>query len=631
MNNVVVQLCSEPDIKLASGQISHSRKISEYGNVTKVDSKVIFLEDSELIHFFETLNTKIANPEYIWTPALCPEDGDVIGDHAFRSPAIILQNNTSSFSLIPDLETLGEQREQIKMFMSLNSSKASIGFADYECRPHVYYRLTGKALKFSKGHVLKLSYYILSSNDVDDPMDISRTLSFLWNKYASKYKDSTLPQKLSLDEYADMAYKSALGTGDFVEFKTLKGKNAGGFNTGSAKNTKNIESSYFKVPPKAIWFHSWFNSFRTAFGLKYYAGKFQNQEYSEAANKVKELLLEAPDILDNGLIPALYDYENKEWWCGVTRLGAGKDIFNLTTPAHSAQWMLLWNRYIEKDARLYERVKKTAETYIDLQAENGAFPGYMDKNGNILNLLKYSGHSGMASLLLCEFYENRKDEKILKSIIKSCEFYIKEIIPESKYHDFETFFSCSEKALDFYDNRTKQNAQNNLCLYWITETLLRAYSFSKDTELLKWGLHCLDRLSLYQQVWNPPYISLYTFGGFGVMNTDGEWNDTRQAYFADTYLLAYKLTGKEEYLQRGTAALRAGCALICHPEHKDTNPIRYDCYPIGLAPENYAHCGIDGPVHRSGFDWGAGALAAMTALINLKYPQVYSSINAIKG
>ena len=104
----------------------------------------------------------------------------------------------------------------------------------------------------------------------------------------------------------------------------------------------------------------------------------------------------------------------------------------------------------------------------------------------------------------------------------------------------------------------------------------------------------------------------------------------RQVFFADTYFLAYKLTGKKEYLQRGTAALRAGCALICHPKHKDINPLRYDCYPIGLAPENYAHCGIDGPVHRSGFDWGAGALATMTALTNLKYPEIYSQINTIK-
>ena len=151
MNDAVFQLCSEPDIKLASGQVYHSRKISEHEDITKVESEITFLEDSELIYFFESLKVEIANPEYIWTPALCPEIGDVIGDHAFRSPVIILQDKTNSFSLIPDLETFGEQRKQIKMFMSLDENKVSIGFADYECRPHVYYNLTGKALKFPKG------------------------------------------------------------------------------------------------------------------------------------------------------------------------------------------------------------------------------------------------------------------------------------------------------------------------------------------------------------------------------------------------------------------------------------------------------------------------------------------------
>jgi len=630
MNNAIFQLCPNPEIKIASGGFLHTRKISEDDQLIKVESEITFLEDSELIHFFDSVNVKIANPEYIWTPSLCPEDRDVIGDHAFRSPAVILQDKANSFSLIPDLETLGVQRDRIKMFMSLDDGKVSIGFADYECRPHVYYRLTEKSIKFPKGYILKLSYYILCNNDVNDSMDISRTLSFLWEKYASKYVNYILPQKLSFIEYADIAYKSAFEIGDFVEFERSNKKKLGGFKTASAENSVDIDTSYFKIPPKSIWFHSWFNSFRTAFGLKYYAEKLLNDDYSKTANEVKELLLDAPDFLNKGLIPAIYAYEDEEWWCGVTRLGAGKEIFNLTTSAHTAQWMLLWNRYIDKDVRLYERTKKIVETFIDLQADNGSFPGYMNKNGNILDLLRYSGNSGMVSLLLCEFYEDTKDEKILQAILKSCQFYIKEIISESKYHDFETFFSCSEKQLDFYDNRTKQHAQNNLCLYWITETLLRAYSFCKKQELLKWGLHCLDRLSLYQQVWNPPYISLYTFGGFGVMNTDGEWNDTRQVYFVDTYLLAYKLTGKEEYLQRGIAALRAGCALICHPEHKDVNPLSYDCYPVGLAPENYAHCGIDGPVHRSAFDWGAGALATMTAIINLKYPEIYSQINILK-
>lgn len=606
--------------------LTYARTISsEADGIIFVSTVFRCKKEIELIRIADVINVDISKPEYIWTSSLAPEEDDVVGDHAFRSPAIILQNQRRSISLIPDLDSLKKIRkpdDQLKMFMALNGDKISIGFAEYECRPHVYYRLTHKPVTIPAGHTLKINYYLLCKTDVNDPMNVRNVLSFLWETYASEYLKSELPKKLSFDTYAEVSYNTVFSTGDFAEFETSPGNTRGGFRTCSARDSSDIESSYFRIPSCVVWFHSWFNSLRTAFGLKYYANQWGNSPYSEKADSVKELVLDAPDFLENGLIPAVYDYENRQWWCGVPRLGAGKEIFDLTATAHTAQWMLLWNRFLEGDSHLLERTEKIVNCFLKLQDKNGSFPGYMDKTGNVLDLLRYSGHSGMISLLLCEFFEESKDHKVLDAILDACDFYISEIIPQSKFHDFETFFSCSEKPLDFYDKRTGQNAQNNLSLYWITESLIRAYSFTENKTYLKWGLHCLDRLSLYQQVWNPPYISLYTFGGFGVMNTDGEWNDTRQVYFSDTYFLVYKLTGTEEYLQRGIAALRAGCALICHPEHQDINPLRYNFFPDGFAPESFAHGGTDGTVHRSGFDWGAGALATMSALTKLKHPDI---------
>lgn len=616
MKKDLYKIYDAPEINLARGQVSFERSAEKAKGYLKVSTELTFQEDTELISFCDSIGLNTEKPEYVWTPCLCPEEGQVIGDHTFRSPAVILQENGDSFSLIPDLENLENIRNSptapAKMFMDLQKGKIKIGFADYECVPHVYYRLTGKPIHFAKGAKLKLSYYILSEKA--DSSNIRNTVKFLWKKFAQKHINSSMPQIFSFEEYAKMALESVEKNGNYSEFKISGGKTGAGFCACSSLAAKDLESSYFKAPLRAIWFHAWFNSFRTAFGIKYYSGKLKElSKWSHRADFIKDLILSSPDS-GNGLIPALYDYENKEWWGGIPRLGGGRYIYDLTSSAQTAQWMLLWNRKLERDARLTARAEKLASLLIKLQGKNGAFPGYADASGAPLDLLKDSGHSGMSSLFLCEHYEDSKDKTALEAILKSCGFYIKEIIPESRFHDFETFFSCSEKALDFYDKRTGQHAQNNLCLYWITETLLRAYSFTKDKELLKWGLICLDRLSLYQQVWNPPYISLYTFGGFGVMNTDGEWNDTRQAFFSNTYFLAYKLTGDKEYLQRGEAALRAGCALLCHPKHKKINPLKYNAYPDGLAPENYAHAGTDGPVHRSGFDWGAGALMTMSAI-----------------
>ena len=76
----------------------------------------------------------------------------------------------------------------------------------------------------------------------------------------------------------------------------------------------------------------------------------------------------------------------------------------------------------------------------------------------------------------------------------------------------------------------------------------------------------IDYLCLYQQLWSPGWLSRPLFGGFGVQNTDGEWSDSRQGYFAVTLGKFYELTGEREYLERAVAALRAMFSLFESPE-----------------------------------------------------------------
>jgi hypothetical protein len=51
-------------------------------------------------------------------------------------------------------------------------------------------------------------------------------------------------------------------------------------------------------------------------------------------------------------------------------------------------------------------------------------------------------------------------------------------------------------------------------------------------------------------------------GVFGVMNTDGEWNDSRETLFAGLVLESHKETGETAYLERGIAALKAGFVMM---------------------------------------------------------------------
>jgi hypothetical protein len=142
----------------------------------------------------------------------------------------------------------------------------------------------------------------------------------------------------------------------------------------------------------------------------------------------------------------------------------------------------------------------------------------------------------------------------------------------------------------------------------------------------------LHLLSLYQQVWNTPFLDFYTFGGFGVMNTDGEWNDARQAQFAETYINYYDLTGDFTLLQRGVAAARAAFALMVTDENEHVCPQNYKGTAFnfevhGGSAENYGHAGGNFRSGQSGFHWGTGSALVTAARLKKRYGDLYIDWN----
>ncbi|MEW6203445.1 MAG: hypothetical protein AB1546_15825, partial [bacterium] len=159
--------------------------------------------------------------------------------------------------------------------------------------------------------------------------------------------------------------------------------------------------------------------------------------------------------------------------------------------------------------------------------------------------------------------------------------------------------------------------QNNLCLFWSVELFKELYTLTDKPEFLRIGCNLLDRLCLYQQVWDAPHLSFNTFGGFGVMNTDAEWSDARQSLFAETLMDYYLLTGEREYFERGVAALRASFTLMLIPENRSVAPGNLRTLlpkDIGATYENYAHCGYDRRVPGYiMYDWGSGGAITTAA------------------
>jgi hypothetical protein len=192
------------------------------------------------------------------------------------------------------------------------------------------------------------------------------------------------------------------------------------------------------------------------------------------------------------------------------------------------------------------------------------------------------------------------------------------VYPENRWIDFEVYYSCSPKSLDFYDHRSGQWPQNTLCMHTAAAGFLVLFEITGDKHYHELAQRALDRMSLYQQVWDPPFLNIYGFGGYGVMNTDGEWNDARQAQFADTHLDFYHAFGNTEQLERAIAACRASFTTIFLPVSAGVYPTGWNREPRGLAAENHAHGGSDGLCGVSGFDWGSGSALATAAYFRLR-------------
>jgi len=201
---------------------------------------------------------------------------------------------------------------------------------------------------------------------------------------------------------------------------------------------------------------------------------------------------------------------------------------------------------------------------------------------------------------------------------------LEKIVPEGQWLDFETYWSCCawgrERYLDRKIERNAMHKQNTLSMFWTAEALLAAYKATGERRFLDWGRRTLDELAMAQQVWQPPFIHVPALGGFGVMNADGEWNDSRETLFAELFLDYAKETGEPSYTERGMAALKAGFVMMYCPENPAVKAMWEKVYPwfgpadYGFTMENYGHGGRtsaegEGMGVFTIYDWGNGAAA----------------------
>ncbi len=679
---------------------------SDSGLSIKLEIKLL---DRDLIHFKYDIisNTKIklsklvanykillgANPNYKWVPHLRPKENYVIGDHVFRSPAIIYNKDQVTFAFIPDLEMLGANRP-FRTLMDLNLKAEETGgdphicygFGNYKPVEHIFFKHNPKKkMKIKNGTNLSFGYYIKIFNKTSIPEILETVNSFLWEEYGKKLLYENLnPQILPYKTNVQEGFNVIFDRQDYwVNFK-INDKECGGIfhNTwlgkrkrklwfkkpGDTSNPKNVaeiaakESLMGKIimhfsnslwwikrfdwftrtfpviqRTAEIWENAWFMNIRTGYSIRYFGELWNNPDLILKGEKMLNTVLSLPrtrGVFPTKIYPASRDATEYSTVNGFKAF-MHTDDFNLVDVSLAMYWALKYYQDFEEREETKEKGAELLDLLDAIQLDNGAIPTYINFEEDnqtpiISDVLIDSASSGAPLMFLTEYYKITKDKRIIPVAEKIAAYIQKEIIPQNKWHDFEPFFSCTHFPMDFYCDYTDSHVMNALCIYWCAEGLKELYLITKKNLYLVSGEQVMAILNLFQQIWNLPYISYNTFGGFCSQNADAELSDARQGLFVRTYMEYYLITGKKEYMERAIATLRACWAVQLLEEYEEQCPGNIqgigsiDGVDRGCVCENYGHSGHDFRIPGYiMFDWGVGTSASATAYVKKHFGDIF--------
>ncbi|MDG2381142.1 MAG: hypothetical protein P8N76_05670 [Pirellulaceae bacterium] len=563
--------------------------------------------------------------DFAWLPNLHKNAEDVCGDHFFRSPAVITQGRGLYAAMVPDLDVMRRNRI-VPHSLDLRDfehpaahpygvPRLSYGLCPWTAKPHVF-TAKGDPVAVKNDQKLEFEYDLFLGSAVDSSEIVGRVTNYLWNEYGHRYFGEAGPQVLPFEEYGKRyAYKHEL-----VRWATKTV-----LPTGDGYGINNE----FR---RGANYHAWENDMHMGFGIWHYGQAWQEERLKQIGRGILNLNLSAPQL--SGAFPCVFNFESHQWegslywtsWPAHPTQGFDSQAMGVT-----AWWRLYWAENFAAFASHKERIAASVIRYANFlsskQLDSGAIPTYYDENGDAVPQLRESATTAISGAVLAKAAMLSQSDSLKKAAVKAGEYMAREILPTTRFQDFEVFYSCSPKALHWVDPVNGIPPINNLAVQWAADQFLALYQLTSDERWLKHGEYSLGILSLFQQVWDPPFYNVHLYGGFGVMNTDGEWNDGRQSRFVPTYADYYLATGKTEYLERAVAACRSSFALMDMAEnHRNriNGIVRPEGAGLGFSSENIFHNGPqDARGGWTGYNWGPGGGLGASAYLDRKFGTVY--------
>ncbi|MFO1054266.1 MAG: hypothetical protein U1F36_18765 [Planctomycetota bacterium] len=507
--------------------------------------------------------------EEVSVPLPHPAPGMVAGDAAFRCPIAFLRRGGVALAVIPDLVALADERvlpQALELDRTepptLRHSLVAQSFAEDGQR---LVRDDDDAV-IARRETLHLVQRVVSLPAPPGSNPLSTLRDRIWQDLAAprlQQRPDPLVDK-SLDDHADAILQDARA-------RLLRRRPHG------------VGEQLFVVDPnrsdasqETMSFGARSNSLQLALAFALRGARLDDRNLKQTGARITAFALTAPNR--SGLIPFGLRRDTasgRESWMPGDPKGSRPECFSALDAATTGRLLL---ELAGLQPELAEAIRGVcgdlAHFFRDNQAADGSIPAFYE--AEFLRPLTVVDDDPVAATagpaLFLALWSNWSDDSAARDAARRAISHL-----AGRALPIRAFADPGRPTVE--DARSGMERMDLVPLSLAARAAIELAS--TDPGLRDPTLALLDQIAGFQQVWDPPWLPIHAFGGFGGSNADCTWNDGAGPLAVQALLDGYRLFGRRLDLQRGVAGLRA-TLVDAAPFHPDGRP-RADAAPFAAA------------------------------------------------